>query len=248
MNPLEHDNLAAAERRAFTMKFRDGLHDLQVGLILLVVYGFMGLREHWATWWVLPGYILLTGAITGGFFLARKNVARPRIGTMKPLPARRKRSRIGALVLALFVTVQALLVLLQATGDLRPDFERVMVSLFASFIVFVPMAAIAWFSSFNRGYLHAVLVGVSTGSIIAFDTGVFFLVSGLVILTVGMVVLVRFLREFPLPDEAAGQMPDEAAGQMPDDAAGQVSDETAGREAGAFAGTGIGPEEVNGDR
>ncbi len=202
MTTLTPDNLKAAERRIYTVKFRDGLQDLQIGLILLVVFGFMLLRESWDTYWVLPSYAVVCGAIVYGVIAVKKHVTRRRIGTMKPIAARKKKLRTGAVVLAIFVAAQATLIILQMQGVLRPDFERLMVSSAAALIVFIPMAALAWFHDFTRGYLHALLVGLSTGYLIATDSGLFFLFSGLVILSVGVVVFIRFLKEYPLPEEA----------------------------------------------
>ncbi len=203
MNQLSPDNLKAAERQVYTMKFRDGLHDLQIGLILLVVFGFTLLREWWETWWVLPSYTVLSGAIVGAYFIARNRITRRRIGTMKPVAARKRKIRTGVIVVAFFIAVQVILMVLPMGGVVRLDVERQAAGAIAALIVFVPVAAIAWFQDFVRGYLHAVLIGLSTWSLIATDIGgLFFLSSGLVILAVGSVIFIRFLKDHPLPEEA----------------------------------------------
>jgi len=196
-------DLDAIERKAFSAKFRDGLQDIQLGLLLLGAWFLMvdfsgesGLFREAMHIYLL--YCVVIGSIP---WLGRRWITTRRMGTMKPGTERKLKIRKSAVVLALIVAIQAFLVLLQTMGIMRIDGDRLLFAMGAGTIVFLPVALIAYRNSFLRGYFHAAVVGATVTLIILFDTGAPLLYSGLLITPMGLFIFIRFMIQHPLPDD-----------------------------------------------
>ncbi len=195
-------DLNAIERKVFSAQFRDGLQDIQLGLLLLgawfLLVDFTGgsnlFRE------AMPIYLLYCVVIGSIPWLGRRWITTRRMGTMKPGTERKLKIKKSAVILALIVAIQAFLVLLQVMGIVRLDGGRLLFALGAGSIVFLPIAILAHRNSFLRGYIHAAVVGVTVTLIILFDTGAPLLYSGAVITLMGLIIFIRFMIQHPLPD------------------------------------------------
>lgn len=203
----EVPDLRKIEREVHATKFIDGLVEIQMGLLLLAGFVLMLLSsraESDSGIGYLPYWFLICLTIAAIPILGKKFITKPRLGSMKPGPVRRKRMRLAAWALGFMVLLQVLAVMAQATGDVKPDFDRLAIVTLAAMFVFIPLIALAYFNNFTRGYLHAVLVAFSVMCIIQFDTLIPLLASGVIILTIGLIVFITFLREYPLPEEETG--------------------------------------------
>ncbi len=196
-------DLAAIERKAFSSQFQDGLNDIQLGLLLLGVWALRLVsfsRDSDSFFEVMPIFILywiVVGAIP---WLGRRWVTSRRMGTMKPGPERRAKFRKAGWILALIVAIQAFLILLQTMGIVHLELGRIVMASAVGLIVFAPIALIAHRNDFFRGYLTALMVGVTVTLILMFDSGIPLLVSGAVITLMGIVIFIRFMIQHPLPD------------------------------------------------
>ncbi|PXF61075.1 MAG: hypothetical protein C4B59_05810 [Candidatus Methanogaster sp.] len=100
------------------------------------------------------------------------------------------------------------LLILTAIGSLQ---RLPMAPVVVGAIVFIIPCSIAYFWNWDRMYLYAVLFTVSftLNEITIADTGVIasgayaWLISGIIMIAIGVVYLVRFLRKYPLPAEGA---------------------------------------------
>jgi hypothetical protein len=205
------NNLPSAkelERRAFQTTFEDGLWDILLGLLLLLMGTgpvLSGYEEMSIT--VIAIVLGLVGvAVFLGFFLGKKLITLPRIGRVRFGEERQRRLRKTTLVLS--VSVLAGLIaffsffLPRLTGfDPGPYFPII---LFAVNCVVVFSLA-AWYLDYGRAYLYGWLYAASfpLGMLLMEYTRFgFHLVYGLFALpmvAVGVVLLVRFLRANPVP-------------------------------------------------
>ena len=58
---------------------------------------------------------------------------------------------------------------------------------------------VAYFNEFMRGYYIAAILSLAVFSLIWFGEPVYLIVAGLMIIIPGVVLLIRFLRDHPLP-------------------------------------------------
>lgn len=199
-------DLQKIERKVYASKFKDGLIDIQLGLMLIGggIISTISSREQLSTataMLILVLFFFIVGLIP---FLGKKWITNPRMGTVRLGLARKKRMRMAGWALGIMVLVQAVLILLQFTGTVRPNFSRLQGATMAGLIFFIPLVAMAYFNDYTRGYLYAILVGGSVTAIISFNSWIPLLIAGSIALVVGIVVFTVFLRDYPLPEEGTG--------------------------------------------
>lgn len=199
----EVPDLKKIEREVHATKFLDGFIEIELGLLLLGGFLLMLLssRNESSSLGYLLCFALYCLFVSLIPMLGKKFITRPRSGSMKPGPVRRKRMRLAAWTLGFMVLLQVLALLVQFAGEVRPDFNQLAFVTLGAMFVFIPLLAIAYFNNFTRGYVHAVLVTFSVLCIIQFDTLIPLLVSGVIILATGLTVFITFLRKNPLPVE-----------------------------------------------
>jgi hypothetical protein len=124
---------------------------------------------------------------------------------------RKQKKKTLAIILGIFVLLQAGLVALTAFGWLDramraglnglfagPGSERVLVAAIGSLMVGTSMIVSAFFSDFPRGYYIAVLMALAVFLMIELNQPVYpLIIAGLIILP-GLVLLLRFLKTHPL--------------------------------------------------
>ncbi|MCK4771934.1 MAG: hypothetical protein KAT18_03375 [Candidatus Latescibacteria bacterium] len=201
-------DLHKIERQVYASKFKDGLIDIQLGLMLIGggIISIISSREELsttATMLILVLFYLIVGLIP---FLGKKWITNPRMGIVRLGQARKRRMRMAGWALGIMVLVQAILILLRFTGTVRPDFSQIQGATMAGLIFFIPLVALAYFNNFTRGYLHAILVGGTVTAIISFNSWIPLLVTGAISLVTGIVVFISFLRNYPLPEEGTGNV------------------------------------------
>jgi len=208
-------SLKELERKAWTSYFQDGLWDIFLGLLLLAM----------AVWALLSdvGFSESLGrAIFIGLevmailvlWVGKKIITVPRMGRVKFGPKRKTRLNWVRVVLLLSVLVGAGVFV---AGGLAVRSNRP-VWLNASFLfpaVWVVNAMVvfslgAYFLDFSRLYLIGVMYALAVPLDILFRkfesmdlTFIAFGIPAMVILIIGLVVFIRFLRDYPLlPEEA----------------------------------------------
>lgn len=208
-------NLKGIELKAFRATYQDGLWDIYFGAIVMAMGAFMYRPE--------DGYRLVNIilavvviAVAGGLLWAGKMlITLPRMGQVRFGPARKQKARSLAIILGLVVLVQAGIVGLTVLGWLSPQvgaqvnsflaghsLERLAVATVASLFVGPPMILIAYFSDFPRGYYIAVMMSLAVFLMILVNQPIYAVVIGGLIFLPGLVLFVRFLKRYPLPQES----------------------------------------------
>ena len=194
-------DLKQIERKAWTSYFHDGLTDLYGGFILLGL-GLAMLTDQ--MWWLA---LMVIGMAA---LWARKRITYPRMGYVKFSPqreARTKRSRIiASMVLTATMLLGVILFALVSTNGLPQWLDAWLADYFlVAFAVMVGaiIAVGAFMVGVTRFYAYAVLVFAAFAAAQLFDTsaGLPVTIAAGVIVLCGLVMLMRFLRKYPLPTQ-----------------------------------------------
>jgi hypothetical protein len=195
-------DLKALERRAFRSTFQDGLMEIYLGLMLLS-FGSGRLLDALN---LSDNATLLVGVIGGmaliaGVILVRETVVIPRRGRVRFGVQRRRRQQ--GVAWAWIVGWYAALGILFAVGTGHLALGRWAVLAIFGAIIVLPFWLGAYGLQIPRLYAYgvliaaALLIGHAAGSVLA---GLITL--GVIMIGIGIVLLVRFVREHPIPTTA----------------------------------------------
>jgi hypothetical protein len=207
-------NLKEIELKAFRSTYQDGLWDMYFGAIVMAMAAFMYRPEDG---YRLANIILAVVVISVAgvlLWVGKMFITLPRMGQVRFGPARKQKARTLAIILGLVVLVQAGIVGLTGLGWLSPQvgaqvtsflaghsLERLAVASLASLFVGPPMILIAYFSDFPRGYYIAVMMSLAVFLMILLNQPIYAVVIGGLVFLPGLVLFVRFLKRYPLPQE-----------------------------------------------
>jgi len=196
-DPLD---LKAIERKAYTSRFRDGLWEISCGITVLYWWGFAllmdsGLGLDWRKW--MPLALAVAFVPVAIIARLRARVTAPRLGTVRPGPVRRKKLRTMGWVLSGLIAIQVVVVVLTSRGGM--GLTGLLAPVMGGFIIFLPIAAIAFWNDFTRGFIYAALLGATVSIYMVLSSWIPFAAVGGVILLTGIVVFIRFLRDYPVP-------------------------------------------------
>ena len=201
-------NLKNTEKKAFRTTFEDGIMDLQLGLLLLpaVLINVLKLEDDSKSVMRIALMILIYGAIIAGAYIAKRKITAPRIGQIKPGTKRKRKVRwlrtITILVFLLTVTLVALTVFAsQFAVQMIAGLPLVMWVMGGSIFVF--FAAMAIFLDVPRYLLYAIPYAFAYELDVVYFQDMFGFpllttISMILILAVGLVYFVRFLRKYPV--------------------------------------------------
>jgi hypothetical protein len=207
-------NLKELELKAWTSYFQDGLWDIFLGLLLLAMaigalLSDIGVPEAWSTTIYVTLMVLSMLILWAG----KRFITLPRMGRVKFGPKRK--AKLNWVRVVLFISILAgagVFLVALAMNTNRPEWLNAAFFFPAAWMVnaIVVFSLGAYFLDFNRLYLIGVLYAVPVPLDILFhkfasmDLTFFAIgIPAIVILIVGSVMLVRFLRDYPLlPEEA----------------------------------------------
>jgi len=203
-------NLRAIESRSWKARQRDGLFDLYFGGLMLAI-SISALTEVFgATSLVrLITLMVLQFSAAGGFALAKRRYATPRVGAVKFGAGRVRRSHVLRVALGLCVLVTAALVVSTAFGEspvnLFSRLGRYALPTVVVLVVGIPLTAIGVFLEFGRILLHTALFAAATFALAAsgqsfmapIPGAIAFGVSGSISVAIGVVIFARFVRRIP---------------------------------------------------
>lgn len=199
-------DLKQLERKAFRSTFQDGLWDIFLGLLLLILWaGPLFLDPIEPSWLRLAARAVVMAAAVLAFVAGKRFITLPRLGRAKFGRARQEKRRKTAAVYAVAVAAGILLWILavaaqrNATG-LGTFFRssQTWIGLGLALMVGLVIGLGAYFMDFTRGYAHAVLYAGAFAAAEVLGTPLGFLIGGGIGALVGIIVLVRFLRVQPL--------------------------------------------------
>ena len=188
-------DLQSVERRAWTLYFQDGLWDIFLGLLFLGG----GLRNLTDNLW----FYLLVAAGVLILILGKRWITAPRLGQIKFGKQRNARQNVVRVVAFGVMLFTAVVFIFAVTGQ---DLSGIPVGWI--FVILVPgvFLLMAYMLDFTRLYFYTILiVAFMIITELVGDPAAAWaqIVAGLVPLTVGIVLLVRFLRRYPVIDEEA---------------------------------------------
>lgn len=219
-------NLKEIEKRAFRSTFQDGLWDLFLGFSLLNMGlgtwlgGILGesddlpLSSFGIIMTVLIVFIVL---ILLGFWAGKKYITTPRIGRVKFGPARKARQRAVILVLSLSVLAGVVLLALGLVFTIAPP-EWTALGWLVPAGAFgvnsvVVMSLIAYYLDYTRAYVYGWFYALAFPATILLAKylditfPIAYVVPAGVMVLIGAVLFVRFLRQYPLPEEVSHDRP-----------------------------------------
>jgi len=199
------------EKRAFRSTFQDGIWDIYLGMLLLL----MGMSVALSRITSLPErtlgalMLVITIFVMIGFFAGKKYITTPRMGVVKFSAERKKKvmkvrvvlSLSALMGLAIFLGIGRLTSL---TGTL-PDWIAPLGLFGITSIVVFSLGA--WYLDYTRAYLYgwcyalAFPVGIFLQNSTIFGFLISYAVFSLVMIVPGIILLVRFVREHPVPGE-----------------------------------------------
>jgi len=216
-NLPELTDLKAVEKKAFKATFEDGVWDLYLGVMLLplVIFPLVHYALNADLMWAVLAMMLIYALGFAGFRWLKKHVTQPRLGMIQPGPSRRKKLHTLRMVGAVAVVSVAVLVLLTVFANpltqitvFGISLETVILGIPLVFWKFTFLAIIgaglaAWLLDFPRLLLYGVLLGIAipVDSVYFSESGwmPFTSFTALLAIAIGSVLLVRFLRRYPLP-------------------------------------------------
>jgi hypothetical protein len=208
-------NLRELERKAWGSVFQDGLWDIYLGLLLLAMaisalLSDVGFSESSGIAILIGLQVLAMLVLWAG----KKIITVPRMGRVKFGPKRKTRLNWVMVVLFISVLVGAgVFLVTSAMRGNRPEWLNAAFFAPAAWVVnmIIVFSLGAYFLDFSRLYLIGVMYALAMPLRIVFrkfadiDLGFMaFGVPAMVILITGLVVFMRFLREYPLPAVEAG--------------------------------------------
>ena len=205
-------DLKELERKAFRSTYQDGLLDIRISSVVgsMALLMFIVVRDELPWLYLVLAFLgICAGHLV--FWAGKKFVTLPRIGQVKFGEIRRKRNKTLALILAVVVLIQVGIVLLTAGAWAIPAWEDKLQELFpgrsatdllvaavGALFVGPSMMAIAYFIDFPRGYYIALVMALGVFLMIWFWQPLIQVGAAFLILIPGLVLFVRFLRQYPL--------------------------------------------------
>jgi len=205
-------NLKEIERKAFRSTYQDGLLDIRISSVVgsMALLMFIVVRDELPWLYLVLAFLgICAGHLV--FWAGKKFVTLPRIGQVKFGEIRRKRNKTLALILAVVVLIQVGIVLLTAGAwaipawgdklqELFPDRSAtdLLVAAVGALFVGPSMMAVAYFIDFPRGYYIALVMTLGVFLMIWFWQPLIQVGAAFLILIPGLVLFVRFLRQYPL--------------------------------------------------
>ncbi|HSB66282.1 MAG TPA: hypothetical protein VLD65_06870 [Anaerolineales bacterium] len=209
-------DLKQIESKAFRFNYQDGLLDILLGTIIVGIgfYAYLPESGYSSANWV---WFVLTFIVAQGIYWAgKKFITQPRMGQVRFGSIRQRKNKTLAIVMGIVILLQALIVGATTLGWFNPGIgqklfrdipvEHLAVAALSSIFVGPPLIFIAYMTDFLRGYYIALLFALAVFLMIYFNQPIYpFIIGGLVIVT-GIVLFIRFLRIYPLPqgDESNG--------------------------------------------
>jgi membrane-associated HD superfamily phosphohydrolase len=183
-------NMKEIERKMLTSYFDDGIWDMVIGFIFLA----FGLSLQLDVAWMIGVLAAMAGLVP---FQAKKVITVPRYGLIKPLDQQKRKYSMLAIA-GIVIGLLLFIVVSLGSSTSIADYVRNNSLLMLGIIMGVLLILTAYFINFQRLYLYAGLFALSfsTGDLIL-TLPVKMIISGSIIILIGILVLIRFLQRYP---------------------------------------------------
>ncbi len=202
------------ERKAYRSTFQDGLWDIFLGLCLLMLavcalLSNSGVSEG-LTMTIL---VALQAVVLLAFIAGKKRITVPRLGFVKFGPQRKRKIKKSRIILLASVLAGVLCLLaallIQSYGASRAKLLLLLPAAWVGNAIIV-FSLLAYYLDFARLYAYGLLFALPVPLDMAVKefagvnlSPIAFAVPATVMLVVGTVLLVRFVRAYPFPTEEA---------------------------------------------
>ncbi|MFX1571798.1 MAG: hypothetical protein ACFFB0_03540 [Promethearchaeota archaeon] len=214
----EDIDLTVLEKKVYQRYFEDGIWDLFLGMIIFslgfapLFSLFINIPDPWNYIFPALGVNILALLI---FFFGKKYITVPRIGFVKFGPKRKAKQKKLRLFLFIVFIINIILIILPITGiSSHIQIEQYILSLLIGFGAFtLPFCVVAYFLDFTRLYYYAFSIGLGffLTELLAstfggpFNMSLIFCGIGGIILIIGLIYFIRFLKQNPLPKDIPKQ-------------------------------------------
>ncbi len=198
----EEINLKEIEKKAYKTTLQHGLIDIEIGIIFVG----MGLNSFFSDFIPYPLMIFnifIIGLIAVlPLFLGKIFIVNPRVGIIKFGPKRqvqKKRTVVFILINTLILVIMLVLTInsfLQQIPLRGPVLLLVLGLLFAT----LPLSILSYLMQFPRLFFYGLLIGFGLFFAAIFDFSTTIISMGIIILTIGTIYLVKFLKKYPIPE------------------------------------------------
>jgi hypothetical protein len=206
-------NLKELERKAFRSTFQDGLWDMYLGFLLLIMgMGPVLPALNKSVIWTLVILLMLSVLAWLAFWAGKKFITTPRMGLVRFGPQRKAKLKKTRAVLFLSALLGVITLVLRAMWNIEWAARIPVPAYIWAVQAIVVFGLGAYFLDVSRFYAYGVLyaIPVPVGIVLLQNTGLpgfMFLpfgVSGGIMVIIGVVLFTRFLREYPVvPEEAS---------------------------------------------
>ncbi len=199
-------NLKEIEKKAYRSTYDDGLYDIGLGLLLLG-FGMIPLLKNIGFPEPLDLLLIPLAALLF-VFLGKKHITVPRLGFVKfgnKRKAQKKNIRKLASIIIPIQIVLIILVRIRAFPKILNTELNLIVPIIISMFLIIIFFVIAHIIDFPRFFIFGLLMAISypTAEILYLYIGtpldglIPFGISGIILLSVGLTHLIRFLKKYP---------------------------------------------------
>ncbi len=202
-------SLKEVERKVFTSTFRDGVWDIVPGLLLLTM-GVAPLLEEsmpLSDWWIM----ILSVPVMLVLWSGKKFITIPRMGLVEFGPKRKSKLSVMLTIVSVTLFLSLLLGVLFFTDSIPSELATgISIPVIAWVVLCIVVFSVAaYFLNLSRLYAYGVLFAVTLPvriilkqipNLRGISLGAYF-VSASIILLIGTTLLIRFLRDHPIPTE-----------------------------------------------
>lgn len=205
-------DLKEIERKAVRSTYQDGLLDICISLVVgsMALLMFNVAQDKLSLLYVVLAFLgVLAGQVV--YWAGKKFITLPRMGQVKFGETRRQRTKSLTVILIMVVLIQVGIVLLTAGvwaipawGDKLQELfpgrgaTDLLVATVGALFVGPSMMAIAYFTDFPRSYYIALVMSLGVFLMIWLWQPLIQVVAAILIFIPGLVLFVRFLRQYPL--------------------------------------------------
>jgi len=203
----EYIDLKKLERKAFTSIFEDGFFDIYLGILFLGIGLLISLPESIPRILTYGLFALIIGFGLLIFFVGKKLITVPRTGIIKIGKKRKAEKKKFLLILIVLIIITGIFYFLTSLDLIL--FEAYVSAIVFGFFFAIPISLLANLLRIDRFYIHATLGGlsffISELSFSLFSNSFYsflaFLVTGIIICTIGVAFSYKFVQKYPVQNE-----------------------------------------------
>ena len=187
---MQNQNLKAIEKKVWQLNFQDGITDITIALVLIVstiCQIFNKFRFYLYLLFIIP--VLFS-------IFARKYITVPRMGLVKYSKERNQKRHLLTFSISAIIFIILASTITGTINKLQP-----VTPIFIGAIILIICSIIAFVLNYARMYFYGILIALSELTI--YKTGLIsdgafaWLITGIIILLIGIIYLVRFIKEYP---------------------------------------------------